>query len=137
MVTYSSDRMLRSCMTSEDGWPIRPCQATRSRDRLTSNEVARPAPAVRLWRSRIAPKPDRRCALPRWASRARRPTIDGPMRIAIPKEIMADERRVAATPETVAKYRKLGHDVYVETAAGAGIFASDDAYRAAGACVVD
>ena len=59
------------------------------------------------------------------------------MRIAIPKEIMANERRVAATPETVAKYRALGHDVYVEAGAGAGIFASDDAYRAAGAVVVD
>ena len=58
------------------------------------------------------------------------------MRIAIPKEIMANERRVAATPDTVAKYRKLGHEVYVEVGAGAGIFASDDAYRAAGAVVV-
>jgi NAD(P) transhydrogenase subunit alpha len=59
------------------------------------------------------------------------------MRIAVPKEIMAQERRVAATPETVAKYRKLGHEVYVETSAGAGIYASDDAYRNAGAVVVD
>jgi NAD(P) transhydrogenase subunit alpha len=58
------------------------------------------------------------------------------MRIAIPKEIMAGERRVAATPETVAKYRALGHDVAVQAGAGAGIFASDEAYRAAGATVV-
>ena len=58
------------------------------------------------------------------------------MRIAVPKEIMADERRVAATPETVAKYRKLGHEVLVQAGAGAGIFASDDAYREAGARVV-
>ena len=58
------------------------------------------------------------------------------MRIAIPKEIMAKERRVAATPETVAKYRKLGHDVAVEAGAGAGVYADDDAYRAAGATIV-
>jgi len=59
------------------------------------------------------------------------------MRIAVPKEIMADERRVAATPETVAKYRKLGHEVLVQAGAGAGIYASDAAYREAGAEIVD
>ncbi len=58
------------------------------------------------------------------------------MRIAIPKEIMANERRVAATPDTVAKYRKQGHEVFVEAGAGVGIFASDEDYRAAGANVV-
>ncbi|MBX3155697.1 MAG: NAD(P) transhydrogenase subunit alpha [Deltaproteobacteria bacterium] len=57
------------------------------------------------------------------------------MRIAVPKEIMAGERRVAATPDTVKKYRKLGHEVYVEAGAGAGIFVTDDAYREAGALV--
>ena len=55
------------------------------------------------------------------------------MRIVIPKEIMAGERRVAATPDTVAKYKALGHDVLVEAGAGAGIFAPDEAYRVAGA----
>ena len=50
---------------------------------------------------------------------------------------MAGERRVAATPETVAKYLKLGHEVLVESGAGAGIFASDDAYRQAGAQIVE
>jgi NAD(P) transhydrogenase subunit alpha len=48
---------------------------------------------------------------------------------------MAGERRVAATPDTVRKYKKLGHEVYVEAGAGAGIFASDDAYREAGALI--
>ncbi|NVB82576.1 MAG: NAD(P)(+) transhydrogenase (Re/Si-specific) subunit alpha, partial [Kofleriaceae bacterium] len=57
------------------------------------------------------------------------------MRIAVPKEIMAGERRVAATPDTVRKYKKLGHEVYVEAGAGAGIFASDDDYRNAGALI--
>ncbi len=58
------------------------------------------------------------------------------MRIAIPKEIMANERRVAATPETVTKYRALGHEVFVEKSAGAGIYADDEAYRKAGATIV-
>lgn len=58
------------------------------------------------------------------------------MRIAIPKEIMANERRVAATPDTVAKYKKQGHEVFVEAGAGAGIFCSDEDYRAAGANIV-
>lgn len=59
------------------------------------------------------------------------------MRIAIPKEIMADERRVAATPETVAQYVKRGFTVAVEAGAGAGIFCSDADYLAAGATVVE
>lgn len=58
------------------------------------------------------------------------------MRIAIPKEIMANERRVAATPETVASYRARGHEVFVEKGAGAGIYADDEAYRSAGATIV-
>lgn len=58
------------------------------------------------------------------------------MRIAIPKEIMTNERRVAATPETVTKYRGLGHEVFVEAGAGAGIYADDGAYQNAGAMVV-
>lgn len=58
------------------------------------------------------------------------------MRIAIPKEIMANERRVAATPETVTKYRALGHDVVVEAGAGGGIYADDAAYAGVGATVV-
>lgn len=59
------------------------------------------------------------------------------MYIGIPKEIMHAERRVAATPETVAEYRRAGFEVLVEADAGRGIFASDDAYRSAGAEVVD
>jgi NAD(P) transhydrogenase subunit alpha len=58
------------------------------------------------------------------------------MRIAIPKEIMANERRVAATPDTVTKYRALGHQVFVEAGAGAGIYAEDDAYAKQGATIV-
>lgn len=40
------------------------------------------------------------------------------MIISIPKEITKDEKRVAATPETVRKLKALGAEVYVESMAG-------------------
>jgi NAD(P) transhydrogenase subunit alpha len=55
------------------------------------------------------------------------------MLIGIPKEIMIKENRVAALPETIGKFKGLGFDVLVETKAGMGAFAHDDAYRQAGA----
>lgn len=58
------------------------------------------------------------------------------MRIGIPKEILAEEKRVAATPETVRKYIDFGFEVAVESSAGEGIAISDDDYRLAGATVV-
>ena len=57
------------------------------------------------------------------------------MIIAVPKEIMTDERRVAATPETVAKYIELGFTVKVEAGAGRGAFHTDEAYAKAGAVI--
>ncbi|HOS71285.1 MAG TPA: NAD(P) transhydrogenase subunit alpha [Bacteroidales bacterium] len=58
------------------------------------------------------------------------------MLIAIPKEIMEEEKRVAATPETTEKLIKLGFKVILESNAGAGIFYSDEDYRSAGAEIV-
>ncbi len=58
------------------------------------------------------------------------------MIIGIPKEIMHDENRVAATPETCAKYISLGHKVLVEAGAGEGAFFHDTQYAAAGAQMV-
>ncbi|HEU0138868.1 MAG TPA: NAD(P) transhydrogenase subunit alpha [Bryobacteraceae bacterium] len=55
------------------------------------------------------------------------------MIIGIPREILENEYRVAALPESVAEYRKMGFDVLVETAAGAGVHRSDSEYAAAGA----
>ena len=55
------------------------------------------------------------------------------MIIGIPKEIMHEEARVAATPETVKKYVADGHTVLVETNAGAGALHFDADYAAAGA----
>lgn len=55
------------------------------------------------------------------------------MLLGVPKEIMAQENRVAALPDNVVKYRELGFDVIVESNAGAGIYQYDDDYRKAGA----
>lgn len=57
------------------------------------------------------------------------------MRIGIPKEILSEEKRVAATPETVMKYIEMGFEVAVEASAGDGIAVSDDEFRMAGATI--
>jgi NAD(P) transhydrogenase subunit alpha len=54
-----------------------------------------------------------------------------PRKIGIPKEIYANEFRVAATPDTVKKLQKLGFEVLVETNAGAAASFTDQAYEAA------
>jgi H+-translocating NAD(P) transhydrogenase subunit alpha len=59
------------------------------------------------------------------------------MKLGVPRECRAGERRVAATPENVARLVKLGFEVLVETQAGALASISDDDYTAAGARVVD
>ncbi len=58
-------------------------------------------------------------------------------RIGIPKEIHPGERRVAATPQTILRLKKLGFDVVVESGAGDAIYSSDAEYREAGAEIVD
>ena len=58
------------------------------------------------------------------------------MKIAVPKEILPGERRVALTPEVTRKLVSSGHSVVVESAAGVRAGYADDAYRAAGAQVV-
>ncbi|MBC2709932.1 MAG: NAD(P)(+) transhydrogenase (Re/Si-specific) subunit alpha, partial [Desulfosarcina sp.] len=58
------------------------------------------------------------------------------MRIGIPKEILPEEKRVAATPETVTKYTNMGFSVAVESTAGEGIGKSDQEYEDAGATVI-
>ncbi|MEP6944936.1 MAG: Re/Si-specific NAD(P)(+) transhydrogenase subunit alpha [Acidobacteriota bacterium] len=57
--------------------------------------------------------------------------------IGIPKEIHPGEKRVAATPQSILKLKKLGFDVAVESGAGHGINTSNSAYREAGAAVID
>lgn len=57
------------------------------------------------------------------------------MKIGVPKERRAGERRVAATPETIRKYIAAGLTVTVESGAGEGASISDQAYEAAGATI--
>src|SRR5256714_4771491 len=58
------------------------------------------------------------------------------MKIGVPKETAANERRVALVPDAVARLVKAGLEVAVEQGAGAGAAFPDDAYRAAGAGLV-
>ena len=58
------------------------------------------------------------------------------MIIGIPKEIMHDEARVAATPETVGKFVQEGFEVLVECHAGDGALYTDEEYIQAGAKLV-
>ena len=55
------------------------------------------------------------------------------MRVGVPIEIKVHEYRVGLTPGAVREYVAHGHQVVLQSGAGAGIMASDDAYRAAGA----
>jgi alanine dehydrogenase len=47
------------------------------------------------------------------------------MKIGVPKEIKPQENRVGATPGTVAQLIAAGHEVFVESNAGAGIGVSN------------
>ncbi|HEX4026251.1 MAG TPA: Re/Si-specific NAD(P)(+) transhydrogenase subunit alpha [Rhizomicrobium sp.] len=57
------------------------------------------------------------------------------MRLAVPKETRERETRVAATPESVKKFKSLGLDVVVQAGAGAGAKIADADYTAAGALI--
>ena len=59
------------------------------------------------------------------------------MKIAVLKERRAHEKRVAATPETVKKFIKLGQTIAIERGAGITSRISDEDYVAAGAVIVD
>ena len=59
------------------------------------------------------------------------------MLIGVPAESAAGETRVAATPETVKKLVAQGHTLRVQAGAGLAASATDAAYQAAGAEVVE
>jgi H+-translocating NAD(P) transhydrogenase subunit alpha len=59
------------------------------------------------------------------------------MLIGVPAETAAGETRVAVTPETAKKLVAQGHAVRVQSGAGLAASATDDAYRAVGAEIVD
>ena len=58
------------------------------------------------------------------------------MRIGVPKEIKVQEYRVGLVPAGVRELTRAGHEVWVESQAGAGIGVSDLQYQAAGAHIV-
>ena len=58
------------------------------------------------------------------------------MKIAIARETLAFESRVAASPETVKKLIGLGASVAVESGAGVASSVTDDMYKSAGAAIV-
>ncbi len=57
------------------------------------------------------------------------------MRVGVPKEIKNNEYRVGMVPASVQEVVAAGHEVIVETDAGAGIGFSDTDYEAAGASI--
>lgn len=59
------------------------------------------------------------------------------MRIGVPRETTAGERRVALVPESVSRLKKAGVDVRVQRGAGVDAFITDEAYGTAGAELVD
>ena len=59
------------------------------------------------------------------------------MHVGIPTELKEDENRVAITPSGVAAFAAHAHTVVVQGGAGNGSAIPDEAYRAAGATVVD
>ena len=58
------------------------------------------------------------------------------MRVFVPAETRPGERRVAMLPDVVSRLNGLDLEVAVESGAGAAAYATDDAYRDAGAEVV-
>ncbi len=58
------------------------------------------------------------------------------MKLLVLKETIENENRVAITPDLLAKYQKLGIEVFVETKAGIKSGISDDVFEKAGAKIL-
>ena len=58
------------------------------------------------------------------------------MRIGVPTEVKSEEFRVAATPAGVRELTAAGHQVLLQSGAGAGSRLPDEEYAAAGATLV-
>src|SRR5438067_5997384 len=99
-----------------------------TRELCASPTVPMKCTATRSRSSSLASKPPS-------SKRYRRRGKDEEMRviIGVPKEVKTHEYRVGLTPTSVRELVALGHQVVVETNAGAGIGAADAAYEKAGA----
>jgi len=58
------------------------------------------------------------------------------MKIAIPKEIIEGEKRVAAVPEVIQRWVKEGIEVLVQEGAGVSSYIGDEEYKNAGANII-
>ncbi len=58
------------------------------------------------------------------------------MKVGIPREVKNHEYRVAITPAGVNEFVRAGHEVCIETEAGAGSSITDDEFAAAGARIL-
>jgi len=58
------------------------------------------------------------------------------LKIGVPKEIYAGETRVALVPTSISKLKEKGHEVIVQTGAGADSVIKDEQYEKAGASIV-
>jgi NAD(P) transhydrogenase subunit alpha len=58
------------------------------------------------------------------------------MRVAVPLEVKAGEKRVALVPDIINKLTRLGYEVVIQSGAGDNSQGTDAAYSAAGATVV-
>lgn len=59
------------------------------------------------------------------------------MKIGVPKEIKNNESRVAITPAGVEAMTNAGHQIFIQTNAGANIGFSDEMYIEAGAEILE
>ncbi len=59
------------------------------------------------------------------------------MKVGIPKEILCNETRVAATPDTVSRMVKGGMEVLIEKGAGVASFIRDEDYATVGGIIVE
>ena len=59
------------------------------------------------------------------------------MKVGVPKEVKNHEYRVGLIPGGVAEYVRRGHEVIVQKGAGQGSAISDEAYREAGATILE
>ncbi|MHA6286972.1 alanine dehydrogenase [Maricaulis sp. CAU 1757] len=58
------------------------------------------------------------------------------MRIGVPTEIKVREYRVGLTPNSAFEFTRLGHEVFVQAGAGAGVGYADSDYEFVGATIV-
>jgi NAD(P) transhydrogenase subunit alpha len=69
-------------------------------------------------------------------SPAAKAPVHVPVVIAVPRELVTGEQRVAVVPEIVQNLKKAGHEIRIEHEAGTKAFYPDALYEAAGAKIV-